>query len=121
MILPHSPGWLRARKRLAAIRPSCEAIPPCFVATLYVDRMAVRFEWDEGKDRANIVKHGVGFVIIREDRVIEGEERLHAIGYVDRVLLVVHTIREEGLSAIIRIISVRKATSAERKLYEESQ
>ncbi|MGD0360537.1 MAG: BrnT family toxin [Bryobacteraceae bacterium] len=82
--------------------------------------MAVRFEWDEGKDRANIVKHGAGFeeagrvfsdphAIIREDRAIEGEERLHAIGYVDRVLL------------IIRIASARKATPAERKLYEESQ
>src|SRR6266849_8271752 len=67
--------------------------------------MTVRFEWDESKDRANIVKHGVGFdearkvfsphVIIREDRVVEGEERLHAIGYADRVLLVVHTVREE--------------------------
>jgi hypothetical protein len=53
--------------------------------------------------------------------VVEGEERLHAIGYVDRVLLVVHTIREENLSAIIRIISARKATPAERKLYEESE
>ena len=94
--------------------------------------MTVRFEWDGGKDRANIVKHSVGFdearrvfsdphVIIREDRSVEGEERLHAIGYVDRVLLVVHTIREEGLSAIIRIISARKATPAERKLYEESE
>lgn len=93
--------------------------------------MTVRFEWDESKERTNIVKHGVGFdearkvfsdphVIIREDRVVEGEERLHAIGYVDRVLLVVHTIREEGLDAIIRIISARKATPAERKLYEES-
>jgi uncharacterized DUF497 family protein len=93
--------------------------------------MTVRFEWDENKDRANIVKHGVGFdearkvfsdpyVIIREDRVVEDEERLHAIGYVDRVLLVVHTVREQGLGAIIRIISARKATPAERKLYEES-
>ena len=94
--------------------------------------MTVRFEWDEGKDRANIAKHGVGFdearkvfsdprVIIREDRVVEGEERLHAIGYVGRVLLVVHTVREEGLGAIIRIISARKATPAERRLYEESE
>jgi uncharacterized protein len=92
--------------------------------------MTVRFEWDESKDHANTVKHGVGFdearkvfsdphVIIREDRVVAGEERLHAIGYVDRVLLVVHTVREEGLGAIIRIISARKATAAERKLYEE--
>jgi len=93
--------------------------------------VTVRFEWDESKHRANIVKHGVGFdearkvfsdphVIIREDRVVEGEQRLHAIGYVGRVLLVVHTVREEGLGAIIRIISARKATPAERKLYEES-
>ena len=94
--------------------------------------MTVRFEWDERKNRANIVKHGVGFdearrvfsdphVIIRQDRVVEGEERLHAIGCVERVLLVVHTVREEGLGAIIRIISARKATPAERKLYEESE
>ena len=94
--------------------------------------MTLRFEWDESKDRVNIVKHGVGFdearrvfsdphVIIREDRVVEGEERLHAIGYVDRILLVVHTVREEGLSATIRIISARKATPAERKLYEETK
>lgn len=94
--------------------------------------MTVRFEWDRSKSRANIVKHGVGFdeaskvfsdphVIIREDRLVEGEERLHAIGYVERVLLVVHTFREEGLGAIIRIISARKATPAERKLYEESE
>ena len=92
----------------------------------------VQFEWDESKDRRNIAKHGVGFeearkvfsdphVIIRQDRVIEGEERWHAIGYVNRVLLVVHTIREEGVGAVIRIISARKATPAERKLYEETK
>jgi uncharacterized DUF497 family protein len=86
--------------------------------------MTVRFEWDESKNRANIAKHGVGFdearrvfsdphVIIREDRVVEGEERLHALGYVERVLLVVHTVREDGLGAIIRIVSARKATPAD--------
>jgi uncharacterized DUF497 family protein len=53
--------------------------------------MTVRFEWDESKNRANVAKHGIGFdearrifsdphVIIREDRVVEGEERLHALG-----------------------------------------
>lgn len=51
---------------------------------------------------------------------MEGEERLHAIGYLDRILLVVHTVREEGLGAIIWIISARKATPAARKLYEET-
>jgi hypothetical protein len=60
-------------------------------------------------------------VIIREDRVVDGEERLHAIGRVECVLLVVHTVWEEGLDAIIRVISARKATPAERKLYEESE
>ena len=94
--------------------------------------MIVRFEWDETKNRVNTVKHGVGFdearkvfsdphMIIHEDRVVEGDERLHAIGYVDRVLLVVHTVREAGLGAIIRIVSARKATPAERNLYEENE
>jgi uncharacterized DUF497 family protein len=94
--------------------------------------MTVRFEWDDSKSRANIAKHGVGFeearrvfgdphIMIREDRVVEGEERLHALGYVERVLLVVHTVREEGLGAIIRIVSARKAMPAERELYEESE
>jgi uncharacterized protein len=55
--------------------------------------MPVWFEWDERKNRLNIAKHGIGFeeasgvfsdphVIIREDRVLEGEQRLHAIGSV---------------------------------------
>jgi uncharacterized protein len=94
--------------------------------------MTVRFEWDPNKDRANIVTHGVAFdearkvfsdphVIISEDCIVKGEQRLHAIGYVQRVLLVVHTFREEGLSAIMCIVSARKATPLERKFYEESE
>ncbi len=92
--------------------------------------MSVRFEWNPSKNRANIARHGVGFdearrvfgdphVLIREDRVVEGEERLQAIGYVNRVLLVVLYGRGRGLGAIIRIISARRATLAERRLYEE--
>jgi uncharacterized protein len=84
------------------------------------------------KTARTFLKHGIGFdearrvfsdpyVIVRGDRVVEGEERLHAIGYVGRVLLVVHTVREDGLGAIIRIVSARKATPTERKLYEESE
>jgi uncharacterized DUF497 family protein len=61
--------------------------------------MTVRFEWEANMDRAKIVKR--------------------AIGSVERVLLTVHTFREEGFGAIIRIVSARKATAAERKLYEE--
>ena len=94
--------------------------------------MTVRFEWDSAKARANIAKHAAGFdvarrvlgdphVIVRQDHVVESEKRLHAIGYVSRVLLVVHTVREDGLGAIIRSVSARKATPAERKLYEEGE
>lgn len=94
--------------------------------------MAVRFEWDESQNRANIRKHRVGFdearrlfsdphPIVHEDRVVEGEERLHAIGFVERVLLVAHTVREDGLGDIVRIVSARKATPLERKLYEEGE
>ena len=90
------------------------------------------FEWDHAKNRGNIAKHGLGFdealrvfadphLIIRQDRVAEGEERLHAIEYVNQVLLVVHTIREEGIDAAIRIVSARRATASERKLYEEGE
>ena len=70
--------------------------------------MAVWFEWDERKNRINIAKHGIGFeeasgvfsdphVIIREDRVVDGEQRLHAIGNVGRVLIVVHTVKGKGI------------------------
>ena len=90
----------------------------------------MRFEWNFTKNENNVLKHSVSFdearkvfsdpfVIVREDRVVEGEMRLHAIGYVERVLLVVHTVREDGLGEIIRIVSARKATRAERKFYEE--
>jgi uncharacterized DUF497 family protein len=40
----------------------------------------------------------------------------------NRVLLAVHTEREElEEKIVIRIISCRKATTAERKIYEESE
>jgi uncharacterized protein len=93
--------------------------------------MALRFEWDAHKNRANQAKHGVGFeeasrvfsdplLIMREDRVVDGEQRWHALGSVGSVLLVVHTVREDGLDDVIRVISARKATRAERLLYEET-
>jgi uncharacterized DUF497 family protein len=37
------------------------------------------------------------------------------------VLLVAHTIRDEGAEEIIRIISARKATMKERKRYDENR
>jgi uncharacterized protein len=49
-----------------------------------------------------------------------GEERWHGIGTIEGLilLLVVHTCRQTEADEIIRIISARRATRHERKLYE---
>jgi hypothetical protein len=96
--------------------------------------MKTIFEWDENKARANLEKHKVSFdeartifadpfLITFVDEVhSDEEERFPSIGRSEsnRVLLAVHTEREEKDEAIIiRIISCRKATSTERRRYEK--
>jgi uncharacterized DUF497 family protein len=95
---------------------------------------AMLFEWDAEKNRTNQRKHaGVDFetasrvfadpdLILRKDRVIDGEQRWHAIGGVRRaVLLVVHVYMEEEPNGeeTIRIISAREANPRERRIYLE--
>lgn len=92
------------------------------------------FEWDPAKNLSNQQKHsGLDFemasrvfadpdLILRKDRVIDGEQRWHAIGGVRKtVLLVVHVYLEEKPNGeeIIRIISAREASSHERRVYLE--
>lgn len=86
------------------------------------------FEWDEDKEKSNFRKHKIMFAegesvfydphsltISDPDHSIE-EQRFIDIGTSNRnqILVVVYTERENK----IRIISVRKATKAERKMYE---
>ena len=95
-------------------------------------RITVQFEWHEAKNTANQKKHGgIAFataarvfddphVCFRKDRVVEGEQRWHAIGAVEKaLLLVVHVYREEKENGeeIIRILSAREANSRERRVY----
>jgi uncharacterized protein len=56
------------------------------------------------------------------ERTIHAEQRWHAIGSVEAliVLVVVHTYREESDGEVIRIISARPASSHERRLYAEA-
>ena len=56
------------------------------------------------------------------ERVESGEERWHAIGFVNGsvAVTVVHTYRPEGLDEIVRIVSARRADAQERKLYDET-
>lgn len=92
----------------------------------------MRFEWDGQKNRVNQEKHGIAFesatlvfndphAVFRKDRIVDGEQRWHAIGAVEMaVLLVVHVYRMEndnGEEETIRIISAREASSRERRVY----
>ena len=75
------------------------------------------YEWDPNKAKSNYKKHRVKFadaVGVFED---EKEDRFITIGmdFLSRILVVVYTFRD----IVIRIISARKATARERKMYEE--
>nr|WP_304360615.1 BrnT family toxin [Collimonas fungivorans] len=91
------------------------------------------FSSDDAKNEGNRRKHGVSFEaatlvfddplhITRQDRVENNEQRWQTIGMVGGVtlLLVAHTWHEaESGSEHIRVISARRATKLERKIYEQ--
>lgn len=90
--------------------------------------MKLNFEWDEEKARENLKKHRVSFneattvfidpfsITIPDSDHSVGEQRYVDIGSSDKchVLVVVYTERGSNM----RIISCRKASLSERKLYE---
>jgi hypothetical protein len=91
----------------------------------------MRFIWDEQKSRRNRAKHKIGFETAQGvfadplalsilDRIVDGEERWQTLGLVAGavVVLVAHTVEEREGEEVIRIISARKATPQERKIYE---
>ena len=84
--------------------------------------------WDHSKAESNFKKHGISFeeaatviqstmTVTIEDHSTD-EQRFATIGVSIklRVLLVVHTYRDESE---VRIISARKATKKERQEYEK--
>jgi uncharacterized DUF497 family protein len=87
------------------------------------------FDWDTDKNLSNIEKHGVPFkeatTVFRDNAAIliddpsspQHEERFRIIGHSGnpRLLMVCHCYRDDD--SVIRIISARKATANERKLY----
>lgn len=93
----------------------------------------MQFTWDESKNRANKHKHGISFetaILVFEDpyhlsvqdREVDREPRWQTIGLVKGMLLVLvaHTVEDTDESEeTIRIISARKATSQERRIYAE--
>lgn len=89
----------------------------------------MNFEWDPLKAAANVRKHGVMFdeaaTVFLDQLAVSGSDPDHSVGesrYITfgtsslgRLLAVSHTHR----SGAIRIISARRVTRSERKIYEE--
>ncbi|MDQ1238203.1 MAG: uncharacterized protein QG577_388 [Thermodesulfobacteriota bacterium] len=86
----------------------------------------MQYEWDETKNAANRVKHGLDFSVAEgfcwdtametiDDRDDYGEERWVALGLIGtRVHVMIYTMRRDN----IRIISLRKANGREVDYYE---
>ncbi len=88
--------------------------------------MSLIFEWDESKNRFNVVKHGIDFRDVKQmfdlplltspdDDRTYNERRWKAIGWLETILCLV--VYSEPVENNIRIISARKATKREAKLY----
>ena len=88
----------------------------------------MQFEWDDEKEKINIVKHGIDFTtaarVFKDENRLElydeahsdTEDRYITIGVIDGVaylVMVVYTERGEA----IRLISARKATKQEGRMY----
>jgi uncharacterized DUF497 family protein len=90
----------------------------------------IRFEWILAKAASNEKKHGVTFeeaksvfyddfaIQFFDDKNSELEDRFLILGLSNqsRILLICHCEQDSG--NLIRIISARKATAKERKLYK---
>jgi uncharacterized protein len=91
--------------------------------------MSLQFEWDDAKARQNLAKHKISFeeaetvfadpflITYPDDIHSTYEDRFISIGQSirGRVLLVIHTDQDDR----IRIISSRKATAAEKDVYDQ--
>jgi uncharacterized DUF497 family protein len=88
----------------------------------------MKFEWNEAKRRTNLRKHRLDFAdaetvfsgatfTFEDERFEYGEDRYITLGLLhDMVVVIAHTERED----VIRVISMRKATRNEQRLYLES-
>ena len=89
----------------------------------------MKFIWNKRKNESNVKKHGLDFadackvfdspmLVDLGDHQDYGEDRWIGIGFMDnsRVVVVVFTEPEED---VVRIISMRKATTEESDKYEQ--
>jgi uncharacterized DUF497 family protein len=85
----------------------------------------MKVEWDEDKRKANLKKHGFDFIdavkifkgatfTIKDDRFAYSENRYITLGMLEGIVVVIAHSEKDDL---IRIISMRKATKNEQKIY----
>lgn len=92
----------------------------------------MHFEWDEKKNKKNKAKHGISFdeaktvfsdssAFLFADPDTTDEDRFLLLGFSInlRTLVVCHCLREND--EVIRLISARKATKKETKLYSKGK
>jgi len=94
----------------------------------------MQITWDPEKERRNLRKHGLDFsfaaavfldplAVTVFDRAVGAEDRWHTVGAVAggpvfKILLVVHAYPDPDDDRWIRIISLRAASTRERRHYE---
>jgi hypothetical protein len=90
---------------------------------------SLRFSWDNRKNKANQKKHGISFdeaqTVFFDENAVEFFDPDHSknknrfimlgLSYRLRILVVCHCLRKNDTE--IRIISARKATKKEQKIY----
>jgi uncharacterized DUF497 family protein len=96
---------------------------------MYVCMKPLRFTWDKSKSKANQKKHGISFeeaqTVFFDENAIEyfdpdhseSEDRFLLLGLNSslRIVVVSHCYRKR--ESLIRIISARKATKKEQRVY----
>ncbi|MCY4542888.1 MAG: BrnT family toxin [Rhodobacteraceae bacterium] len=91
-----------------------------------------KFEWDPAKAASNLRKHGISFemaaTVLQDQFARSVEDEFHGsreerwitmgLSRNGKLLVVSHTFFESDNGVLVRIISARPATSAERRQYE---
>jgi uncharacterized protein len=91
--------------------------------------LETRYVWDEVKNRSNQKKHGISFEeateafsdpfrVTLQDRIENGEIRWQTFGMVRGVLLLMVAHTSDDWESFVRIISVRRVSKTERRIYE---
>ena len=89
------------------------------------------FQWDEGNDQKNVIKHGVTqaeceevffnspLLVADDDGHSQSEARYYVLGQTDasRLLFVVFTVR----GAALRVISARDMSGREKRSYRSHE